>query len=261
MHVTRFLTRTVFHCLAVGLLMLALSGCSSHKPMTEQTQVKAKKKAIELNPFNWDLKEANYNFRDKYNFKVGNMWIVKPPRVLNLSQVVVVRELSSMPREPESQNSVFMMYEQYAQQDGIRQSDALVAADVEVLGSTQSKTRRQKMVIDLGTCDAIFEDADGKKYPCQIDPSMARQILNLASDRMWFGEKKTKIKQVHPDEWGYRALFQENDSKYKPVKRGWKISETSVNADVSPIQQLLTQAFEVAHRAVHPLSESVNLLK
>jgi len=56
-------------------------------------------------------------------------------------------------------------------------------------------------------------------------------------------------------------LFQENDSSYKPVKRSWKISETSVNADVPPIQQLLTQAFEVAHRAVHPLSESVNLFK
>jgi hypothetical protein len=254
------------------MLVLMATGCSSTQPVTEEQQAQAtpEKKPlelnplkwqlnplewdVELNPLEWDYKQANYDFREKYNFKIGEMWIVKPPRQFNPTQVVVVRSLGDVPSEPASQESVQVLYDAYVQQKEAMPGMLPAKADLKV-GTTQM------MVIDLLSCDAIMHDTDGREYPCQVDPAVAQKLVSLTTDPKWLMQPKGKIKNVGVDEWGYRGLFQETASEYKPVLRSWKISETSVNADVTEAQQLLTQAFEVAHRAVHPLSESVNLIK
>lgn len=257
MRMMRILTRPVVHGLAVVLLLSIMAGCSSQKPVDAKQASKepAPKKSLQLNPLDWDFKQAGYDFREKYNFKLGNMWIIKPPRQFNPSQVVVVRALGKLPAEPKAQLAVNELYNQYVQQ-----KDATSTADM-IATPSQAREASQMMVINLITSDAILFDADGREYPSQVDPGLTHQLVELTTDPKWLLQKRGKIKLVSQDDWAYRGLFQESASAYKPVPRNWKISETSVNADVTETQRLLTQAFEVAHRAVHPLSESVNLLK
>ena len=290
MQITHPLIRPVFSCMSLCLFVVLLTGCASKQPVAEKqavkAEVKAEKEGIGLNPLNWpwnplawefkraaegemelnpyywsvnpmhwDYKEANYNFREKYNFKLGPMWVIKPPRELNPSQIVVVRQFGMAPAVPQVQESLSQTYETYIQQkDAAEIPAAVVHAELQA-------NKLQMLLIDLSTGDVLFEDVDGRQYPSQIDPDVSRQLLDLTTDKLWLREKKVKLKEVGQDQWAYRALFQESASEYKPVLRNWVISETSVNADVPEVQKLLTRTFEVAYRAVHPLSEQVNLLK
>lgn len=268
MQIMHPLIRPVFSCMSLCLLMVLLTGCASKQPVaieqTAQANVKVEKEKKgsvlnpmnwALNPMNWDYKEADYNFREKYNFKLGPMWLIKPPRELNPSQIVVVRHFGNVPTVPQVQDSVFQTYETYIQQKDASQVSS-PTVDQTLLASTL-----QMLLIDLSTGDMLFEDVDGKQYPSQIDPDVSRKLLDLTTDKLWLREKKVKLKEVDTEQWAYRALFQESASAYKPVLRNWAISETSVNADVPEVQKLLTRTFEVAYRAVHPLSEQVNLIK
>ena len=127
--------------MSLCLFVVLLTGCASKQPVAEKqavkAEVKAEKEGIGLNPLNWpwnplawefkraaegemelnpyywsvnpmhwDYKEANYNFREKYNFKLGPMWVIKPPRELNPSQIVVVRHFGMAPAVPQVQESV-----------------------------------------------------------------------------------------------------------------------------------------------------------
>lgn len=253
MSIMRLLSRPIARGFVLSLLLIVFAGCSSNQPVAQKVQQPEKKK-IEFNPFAWDLKQASYDFREKYNFKIGNMWIIKPPRQFNPSEVVVLRELGEMPEKPQAQPPVAELYDAYVKEK--QPTPGILPAPADIKPGTT-----QMLVIDLISCDAILRDVDGREYTCQVAPAVARKLINITTDPTWLRQKKGKVKQVGEDEWGYRSLFQEVASDYPPVPRNWKISETSVNADVTEAQRLLSEAFEVAHRAVHPLSESVDLLK
>jgi hypothetical protein len=185
------------------------------------------------------------------------MWVVKPPRELNPSQIVVVRELASMPDAPQVQPPVTSLYDEYVGQKEIGKVDGVNNAPT----AKQQVQGMQMLVIDLVTSDALLRDADGREYPSEVDPALTRQLIDLTMERDFIAARNTKVKEVNTDQWAYRTVIQEVDSDEKPLRRNWTVSQNTNNTNLTEVQRLLTNAFEVAHRAVHPLSESVDLLK
>ena len=239
MHMKRFApypTRWICHCFVLSMLILIFAGCSSQQPVSRQqanAQPVTQKSSMELNPLKWPwnpLEWDTYNFREKYNFKVGNMWVIKPPREFNPAQIVIVRELGKIPAQPQTQAALSEIYAEYAQNKEV----ALATAKL-----TQAKT--QMLVIDVISSDALLRDSDGTEYPSQVDPALTRRLVDLTTDRKWLAQKKTKAKKIGGDEWAYRSVFQESSDEYKPVRRQWKVSEVTNNSHITEVQHLLTR--------------------
>lgn len=254
MHHTLFspvATRTMCQNMILVTLTALFVGCSSGQPTSQQAnaQPTPQKKGIELNPLKWD----SYEFREKYNFKIGDMWIIKPPRQFNPSQIVVVRELGKSPDKPQAQPPVTELYASYVQQKD--------KADAGMVSEGSSTPVTQMLVIDVISSDALLRDADGHEYPSQVDPALTHKLMELTTDPRWLYQKDIKVKNPTDDQWVYLGVFQENNGENNSVKRKWIVSDVTTNPDLTEVQQLLTQAFEVAHRQVHPLSETVNLIK
>ncbi|HCD33989.1 MAG TPA: hypothetical protein DER01_16380, partial [Phycisphaerales bacterium] len=213
--------RLVCHSLVLMLLITIVTGCSSQQPVSQQqanAQPAAKQSSLELNPLRWPwnpMEWDTYAFRDKYNFKVGDMWVIKPPRQFNPSQVVVVRQLGSIPDQPQPKPPVAELYEAY-----VVKKEAQMAASMPTTKPARKVT--QMLVIDLASSNAILRDSDGKEYPSQVDPALTRQLIDLTTKRQWLIQKKTKLKNVAADQWAYRSVFQEVSDEYKPVRRNWK---------------------------------------
>ncbi|MFG0250327.1 MAG: hypothetical protein ACF8OB_15690 [Phycisphaeraceae bacterium JB051] len=264
MHIMPRFSRPVCLFLVLALTAAMFTGCAS-KQSAEQQQVATKvepqkKKGLELNPLKWPwnpMEWSTYGFREKYNFKVGNMWVIKPPRELNPSQIVVVRQLAKVPDQPQTQPTINMLYDDYVGQKEIGKVDGVNST----VSNEPAAQGMQMLVIDLVTSDALLRDADGREYPSEVDPALTRKLINLTMERDFIAARKTKLKNVNEDQWAYRTVIQEAGSDEKPLRRNWKVSENTNNPNLTEVQRLLTNAFEVAHRAVHPLSESVDLLK
>lgn len=90
-------------------------------------------------------RQQAYRLHQKMAFKVGDSWVIKPPRELNATRIELSRQ-------------------------------ALDAAE---------DAPAAKLDVDLIDGRAAFHDADGRTYPHQVRLQTARQISAFMTDRTW----------------------------------------------------------------------------
>ena len=94
------------------------------------------------------LRQQIYHVHQKMAFKLGDQWVIKPPRQLAATRI----ELTCQP-----------------------------------LGSDkgQADAAEQKLVVDLTNGRATFQDTDGRVYPQQIARQTVERIGAYMTDRSW----------------------------------------------------------------------------
>ncbi len=235
--------------IGIGCVALVLTGCAGQQAApstTTSASPKTKSGWNQVNPFAWNYRGAGYTLRDKYHFKVGNWWVIKPPSQINPVLVVMTRTLGSPPPWPKTLEPVQAVV--YRRADVL--GDGVVAKETQLVD-------HQKMVLDLTTGQAALIDLDGQIYPEQVDNRLIHHVRTLVSDPKWMLQERLGFpKKPDMTQTYYRVVFQQADGRTEVRQWAWPADESLPRS-----LRLLTTAFDVMHRFAHPLSETVNLVK
>ena len=235
-----------------------------------------------LNPLAWDYRKFGNDFREKYSFKVGDMWLIKPPVDPNPVKIEIHRQVG-MPIDWQNPAEAYASSqadapEQTADSDTDTITDTDTDTDEAVVteGSDSADapadsafstdqpiddmpvaTRTSETLeIDLVSGKASFTDLDGTIYPLQIRSTTLERIRSLAGERTWIvGKIKPPKDAVDPMHFLVVAYEADHDQQHyvqftKPARK-----------DLPELFHALMDELDQAHRLAHPLSDTVNLLK
>lgn len=122
------------------------------------------------------LRQHAYHLHQKVSFKVGDKWIIKPPRVLTATRIEMTRKL---------------------------------------LVDSNEDAGEQKLVLDLTDGRATFQDAGGRDYAQQVPLATVQRIGAYMTDRSWqISRAKADEDALNPAT--YSLVVYEGDTLVKP---------------------------------------------
>jgi|GEM_PF-2739954 len=222
-----------------------------------------------LNPVAWDYRKFGNDFREQYQFKIGDMWVIKPPVEPNPVKLEVLRAFGHEPMLEET----------------VQTSEAVVIADeseaiseTEVPPTTQPASTQsvqpnveeaftepdqeivppadhQRMVIDLVSGSASLTDVDGRIFPLQLQTATLERLRTLSRQREWMIRSVKPLKDAQDPVYYKLVAFEADYSQQHHAHFA-----VPGRKEFPEFFELLIDEFEQAHRLAHPLSKSVNLL-
>ena len=124
------------------------------------------------------LRQQAYHMHQKMAFKLGDQWVIKPPRQLAATHI----ELTCRPLG---------------------------------LDKDQADTAEQKLVVDLTNGRATFQDTDGRVYPQQIPLQTVERIGAYMTDRSW-QVSHIRADRGAGNAVAFHLVVYENDDPVKP---------------------------------------------
>jgi hypothetical protein len=195
-----------------------------------------------LNPATWTAR----GMQETFAFKIGDTWVIEPPRDWKPVSIEVTRSRLPMPTLKEA-----------AKLAASAGDAASVSAEPsESTGAEDDSAWRQRLSIDLITGRGALVDADGRTYPHQFDLSLAGDLRQMILDRKW-QPKRIESPKGASDVLYYQVIIQEYDPQYRHEIRWAQPGRKPVHE----MGSVIMRTFDAANRIAHPLSAQVNLLK
>ncbi|MCC6579048.1 MAG: hypothetical protein IT440_01300 [Phycisphaeraceae bacterium] len=214
-----------------------------------------------LNPFDWDWSKAGRDTREAMAFKIGDAWVISPPRTWSPTRIEVSRSVNQeeLQLKAEVQAVAAATTQPATTQPAsgqIQPATTTQAIESQAVPPAEKQTDKQVLVIDLNTGRGWLTDYDGRIYPQEYDSRVVAQLRVLSRQQQWMISQIKPVSRVAQPIYYHAVLF-EGDNEVSPTVR-WAVP---ARQSLPELQVLLSGTFDVAHRSAHPLSEYVNLLK
>ncbi len=266
------------------LLLCSLTGGCATPPAdtgssaASKSPAPAKKSGFDwsrLNPFAWDYAQAGRGFQEKYHFKVGDTWIIKPPLEPRPVRLLFARSQEGQPVLPLPVSELAdpmlpapvpaaPLADAAAPAESTPPADATVpAAPAEPTSNATSSPvppvlQVQVMELDLVTGNASLRDVDGRVYPFQTDPQRLERLRTLTRGPEWvMGDVKPQRDAEAVTYYTLLAIEADEVTRYQ-------VELAVPGRNRKPLPALYAELLEMfvrAHRVAHPLSETINLLQ
>lgn len=212
-----------------------------------------------------NLDKRRYDLHKAMSFRLGDLWVVRPPNEINATGLVITRTNLSLPGATEEEAAAPPPPE--TETEPVAETEAPAEADVsqaelEAQRGPQPKAadplapNQQRLSIDLVTGRATFRDTDGRVYPQQIDRNVAQRLHTMIADRAWQVRPPAAAQDAEPL-YQYKIDIYNADYRYVESVT-WHVP---AKKPLPPSLDMLVGTFDVAYRYAYPLSEDINLLQ